>query len=162
MLTLSVMCWRHSFLCNKKMSKNQKNQRKVNIDGENLHLFWTTGGISMKFLGKMWLMIISKVTKTRSSPSLSRRYIFWKATGGGRGQIDSPQSFKHQRLDIFASCFSKMKLLMLFIVSYYTFRCNIFVVKKHLRGSEIFSCNPTKRMGLAITTVLALQNIIAM
>ena len=47
-----------------------------------------------------------------------------------------------------------MKLLIPFTVSYYTFRCNIFVVKKHLRDSEIFSLNPTKRMGLAIIIVL--------
>ena len=30
----------------------------VNIDGENLHISWTTQGTSMKFSGKMWLMII--------------------------------------------------------------------------------------------------------
>ena len=35
----------------------------VNIDRENLHIFWTTSGVSMKFSVKMWLMIILKVTK---------------------------------------------------------------------------------------------------
>ena len=27
----------------------------VNIDGENFHIFKTTGGISMNFSGKTWL-----------------------------------------------------------------------------------------------------------
>ena len=50
------------------MSKNPKKTRwrsmKIaNIDREILHIFWMNWGISMKFLGKMWLMIILKVTK---------------------------------------------------------------------------------------------------
>ena len=35
----------------------------VNIEKENLHIFQTTGGISMTFLGKICLMIILKVRK---------------------------------------------------------------------------------------------------
>ena len=35
----------------------------ANIDRENLLIFWTTWGISIKFSGKMWLMIILRVTK---------------------------------------------------------------------------------------------------
>ena len=35
----------------------------ADIDREILHIFWTTWGISMKFPGNMWLMIILKVTK---------------------------------------------------------------------------------------------------
>ena len=35
----------------------------INIDGENLHIFWITRGISMKFSGKIWLITILKVTK---------------------------------------------------------------------------------------------------
>ena len=45
------------------MSKNPKNRWRVNIDGENLHIFWTTWGILMTFSGKMWLMIILKLNK---------------------------------------------------------------------------------------------------
>ena len=45
------------------MSKNPKNRWKY--DGENLHIFWTIWGISMKFSGEMWLMIILKVTKNQ-------------------------------------------------------------------------------------------------
>ena len=37
----------------------------ANIDREIIRIFWTTWGISMKFSGKMWLMIILKVTKTQ-------------------------------------------------------------------------------------------------
>ena len=35
----------------------------VNFDKENLRMFWTTWVISMILSGKMWLMIILKVTK---------------------------------------------------------------------------------------------------
>ena len=48
------------------MSKKKKKLMKiVNIDGENLDFFWTTREISMKFSGKMWLMIMLKVTKNQ-------------------------------------------------------------------------------------------------
>ena len=33
----------------------------LNFVGENLHMFWTTWGISMKFLRKKWLMIALEV-----------------------------------------------------------------------------------------------------
>ena len=62
------------------MSKNPKgwwNSMKVaNNDGENHHIFWPAWGISMKFSGKMLLMI------------MLIRYIFVKTTGGD--QIDPP------------------------------------------------------------------------
>ena len=51
--------------------KSEKLMKIVNTDGENLYIFWTAWGISMKFSGKMWLSIILKVTKkTKVSPSL--------------------------------------------------------------------------------------------
>ena len=44
----------------------------VNIEGANLHIFWTTWGVSMTFSGKIWLMVIlKKVTKNQASLSLS-------------------------------------------------------------------------------------------
>ena len=49
--------------------------KTVNIGGENLYIFWTTWRICMKFSGKMWLMIILKVTKD-TSQSLLRDKIF--------------------------------------------------------------------------------------
>ena len=55
---------------------------KINtIDGEILHIFWMTWGISMTFSGKMWLMIILKVTKNPGIHRLSERCIFGKTTG---------------------------------------------------------------------------------
>ena len=38
----------------------------ANVDRESLHIFWTIWGISMKFSGKMWLMIILKIIKNHS------------------------------------------------------------------------------------------------
>ena len=43
--------------------KSKKLMKIVNIDGENLHIFITTDVISMKFSGKMYLMIILQVIK---------------------------------------------------------------------------------------------------
>ena len=40
-----------------------KSVKIAKIDREILRNFWTTWEISMKLLGKMWLMIIRKVTK---------------------------------------------------------------------------------------------------
>ena len=46
------------------MSKNLKNLMKiVNTNEKNLHIFRATRRISMKFSGKMCLMIILKATK---------------------------------------------------------------------------------------------------
>ena len=50
-----------------KSPKNWWNSMKIaNIDREIFHIFWTTWGISIKFSGKMWLMIILKVRKNHS------------------------------------------------------------------------------------------------
>ena len=35
----------------------------ANIDREIVYNFWTTRGISIKFSGKMWLMVVLKATK---------------------------------------------------------------------------------------------------
>ena len=57
----------------------------ANIDKEILHDFWTTWGISMKFSGKMWLLIKLKVTKNQG-PTLSLQDTFFeKPTKGGQG-----------------------------------------------------------------------------
>ena len=37
----------------------------ANTDGEILHIFWKTWGVSMKFSGKMWPIIILKITKNQ-------------------------------------------------------------------------------------------------
>ena len=84
------------------MSKNPKNWWKslkiANIARENLHIFWTTCGISIELSGKMWLMITLKVTKNQGfTLPLFTRWIFEKTTGkGGEGSNwpPSPSSFR--------------------------------------------------------------------
>ena len=44
------------------------------------NIFWTNWGNSMKFSGKMWLMIILKATKNPGIHPLCRRYSFGKTT----------------------------------------------------------------------------------
>ena len=46
--------------------KSKKLMKIVNTDGENIHIFITTYLMSMKFSGKMYLMIILKVIKNLS------------------------------------------------------------------------------------------------
>ena len=65
-----IICYKPtSLVSHKQMPKNPKNWQKsmklANFVKENLHIFWTTCGISMKFSGMMWLMMISKVTKNQ-------------------------------------------------------------------------------------------------
>ena len=57
MLTLLV------FLQQGNIKKSEKIMKIVNTDTENVHIFWTIWGLSIKFSGKMWIMIILKVTK---------------------------------------------------------------------------------------------------
>ena len=52
-----------AFLQEENLKKNEKLIKIANIEEENLHNFWTTWGISVELSGKMWLMIILKVTK---------------------------------------------------------------------------------------------------
>ena len=42
-----------------------KSMKIVNTEGENIHIFWTVWGISIKFSGKKWLLIILKVKKNQ-------------------------------------------------------------------------------------------------
>ena len=65
----------------------------ANIDKEIFHNFWTTSGISMKFSGKMWLMIILKVTKNQGLTLSLENTFLEKPQGGEGGQIDSAQPF---------------------------------------------------------------------
>lgn len=65
----------------------------VNIEGENLHIFWTTRRISMKFSGNMGIIIISKVPKKQLQPLSKKAFLEKKCMGGGSCQIDPSQSF---------------------------------------------------------------------
>ena len=78
------------------MSKNAKyrwnSMKIVNIDRENLHIFWITWGISMKFSGKIWLMIILKFTKNQSF-TLSLEDTFLEKPQGGSSWPPDPVVF---------------------------------------------------------------------
>ena len=67
-----------------------KSMKIADIDSEFLHNVWTAWGISMKFSGKMWLMIILKVTKKQGSTLPLEDTFFEKSHGEDGGQIDSP------------------------------------------------------------------------
>ena len=51
-------------------------------DGENLHIFWKTWEISIKFSRKMWLIIDIRNPKQRGLHPFSKRCSFGKATKG--------------------------------------------------------------------------------
>ena len=65
--------------------KFKKLMKIVNIDKENVHSLRTTWGLSMKFSGKMCLMIILKVTKMPGLYPLCRKCRFEKKQSGGEG-----------------------------------------------------------------------------
>ena len=76
------------------MSKNQKKIVEiVNLDGENLYIFWRTSGILRKFPGKIWLMIILKVIKNHGLTfSLENPFLDKNRIGENKGegvQIDT-------------------------------------------------------------------------
>ena len=63
----------------------------VRTDWENLHIFWMILETSMKFSGRMWLMIILKITKTVLQTHF-KIFIFGKnhsRRGEGGGLISS-------------------------------------------------------------------------
>ena len=67
----------------------------MNIDEENVHVFRTTLRISMKFSGKMCLMIILKVTKNQDFATSLENALLEKPQGvlGGGGFKLTPQPF---------------------------------------------------------------------
>ena len=65
------------------VKKSEKSVKTVNIEGKNLYIFLINWVISMKFSGRMWLMIILKVTKKAGFHPLSRKHIFGKNTKEG-------------------------------------------------------------------------------
>ena len=55
----------------------------VKIFREILRIFWTTWGMSTKFAGKVWLMVIWKVTKNQGFTLSLEDVFFEKPLGGG-------------------------------------------------------------------------------
>ena len=80
MLTSFVICDVIFFFLTRKCQKKSKKMITiVNVDGENLHIFWTAWGIATKFSEKMWFMIILlKVTKKPGLHLHSKRGILEK------------------------------------------------------------------------------------
>ena len=63
----------------------------VDIDEENLNIFKTTWGVSMKFSWKKWLMIILKATKNQGF-TLSLEDTFLEKSQGGV-KLPPPKAF---------------------------------------------------------------------
>ena len=75
------------------MSKNKKKMIEiVNIDGGNLHIFWKTWEILMKFSGKLWIMTILKSKKVERL-NLSLEDTFLEKPHGRGIQLDPASSF---------------------------------------------------------------------
>ena len=71
--------------------KYEKLKEIVNIDGENLQIVRTSKGILMKFSGKIWLMIILKITNNQDI-TLSLWGTFLE--GVGRSNDPTPSLFR--------------------------------------------------------------------
>ena len=85
------------FLQIENVKKSEKLMKTVNIDGENLQIFWKTSGISIQFLGKVWLMITLEVTKNQSFALCLEDTFLEKP----QGQIDLLQPFKGKHSFLF-------------------------------------------------------------
>ena len=80
---INCYMWRHLFLCNREMLK----------EGENLHIFWTTSWISMKFSENIWLIILSH--KKQGFVFFLENTFLEKSQG--EGQMDSAAFFGLRR-----------------------------------------------------------------
>ena len=77
-----------SFFVTRKSQNIRKIVKIVNVEEENLYMFWTLWTILMKLLENMWLMMtleIAKKTTTGLQPLNSCKYIFRKIAGSQIG-----------------------------------------------------------------------------
>ena len=81
-----------SFFATRKCQKNQNIDQNSYTNEENLHVFQTSRGISMTFLGKMYSYDDIKSHKKSVLYPVSRKCCFGKTTL--RGQIDSSPAFQ--------------------------------------------------------------------
>ena len=80
----NIICymWSHLFFCNREMSKKLDEWKESQWkEGENLHIFWATLGISMK--------LSEKISKKKGFRPLPRKYIFGETTGGESNGFNS-------------------------------------------------------------------------
>ena len=108
----------------------------ANIDREFLHIFWTTWGNSMKFLGKMCLKIILKVTKNQGSTLFLKDIFFEKPHGGG--QIDPPSLF---RVNIIKTVLINVINSIIFVAELFIFLCGL-----NIRVESLFYVNLIKQV----------------
>ena len=76
-----------SFFATSECQKIWKTGKKAKIEEENLHTFWTTWWISIKFLGKIYFVIILSHKKSGLHPLSLENTISEKPQSG---QIDTP------------------------------------------------------------------------
>ena len=76
-----------SFFVTRKSQNIRKIVKIVNVEEENLYMFWTFWTILMKLLENMWLMMTLKIAKkeTGLQPLNSCKYIFRKIAGSQIG-----------------------------------------------------------------------------
>ena len=67
------------------MKTSEKSTKMVNVVRENLHVFWTTWGISMNLFLKHMTNDNIESHKEIGPHTLSKRYIFGKPQEGGGG-----------------------------------------------------------------------------
>ena len=76
-----------SFFVTRKSQNIRKIVKIVNVEEENLYMFWTFWTILMKLLENMWLMMTLKIAKKKTGlqPLNSCKYIFRKIAGSQIG-----------------------------------------------------------------------------
>ena len=139
----------------------------VNIEGENLHIFWTTRRISMKFSGNMGIIIISKVPKKQLQPLSKKAFLEKNAWGGGVVKLILPSLFRVNWLlkedviisikyasNIFSRCSWQNKVVLcIFWVLIYPFPSDFF----HFVQSCLYSHHCTHS---SVNNAAIIQNII--
>ena len=91
-----IICYKLTPLVffNKEMSENRwKSMKIASIDREFLHNFWMTWRTSKNLSGKMWFIIILKVTKHQGFTLSLENTVFEKSQGEGGFWPPSTQPF---------------------------------------------------------------------
>ena len=116
----------------------------LNIDEENLHIFWTTWGISMKFSGKIWLMIILKVTTNQGfTPSLEDTILEKTQGGGGRRGEGG-------RVKLTSPSLLRVKHKCIFIWCSYHFNIPFCIILQYLQSKKETLCQKEKQYSVRL------------
>ena len=103
--------------------KPEKLMKIVNIEEENLHIFWTSWGISIKFYKKEATYDKIKPHKNPGRHPFSGKHLFWKITrvGGGRRLNWPPTPYLNFSFSIYITLDLNTDLLNTISVSSLTF-----------------------------------------